>query len=107
MVKLKLVADPTFKSTVPIPVAGAAPVEIEFEFRHRTKSALKEWVESRTNRSDLDSFLDMVTAWPGLEDEFNRANAELLLENYGGTSVATFRVYIEQLVQAKLGNSER
>lgn len=104
MANLKLVAAPTFKAKVPIPVAGADAVEIEFEFRHRTRSALKEWVKSGADKSDLDSFLDMVVGWPGLDDEFTRANAELLIENYGGAPLAIFKVYVGELVQAREKN---
>ena len=104
MAKLSLIASPTFSADVPIPVAGGDPVLVKIEFRHRTKAALKEWVESNSTRSDLDGFLDMVVGWPGLEDEFNRANVEVLLENYGGASLAVFKVYLDQLIQGRLGN---
>jgi Phage tail assembly chaperone len=104
MAKLKLVADPTFRAKVPIPVAGSdAAVDVLMTFRHRKKSELEEFIKTRADKTDADTFMDMVTAWE-LEDEFNRANAETLLENYMGAGLATFRVYIEELAKAKLGN---
>ena len=103
MGKLKLVANPTFTAKVGIPVAGGEPVEVLFTFRHRTKTALDEWVNSRADQSDADSFMGMVEGWE-LEDAYTQANVELLLENYIGTALATYRVYIDQLVQAKLKN---
>jgi hypothetical protein len=103
MSKLKLVAAPTFKSKVPIPVAGGPPVEVEFVFRHRTKTALDEWIKSRADKSDAESFLEMVEGWE-LEDQFGKESVELLLENYVGAALATYRVYVDQLVQAKLKN---
>ena len=104
MAKLKLTSDPTFKALVQIPIAGGEPVPIEMEFRHRTKTALDEWIKSREGKSDVDSFLDMIVSWPGLEDEFNKANVELLLENRIGTALATYRTYVEELVGARTKN---
>lgn len=103
MAKLTLVANPTFKAKVGIPVAGGDPVEVEFTFKHRTKSALDEFIKSRAEKSDVDSFFDMVEGWD-LTDTFNRESVELLLENYIGTALTTYRAYIDELVQAKLKN---
>lgn len=103
MAKLKLVAAPTFKAKVPIPVAGGPSVEVEFTFKHRTKSALDEWLKSRTEKADADSFLEMVAGWE-LEDEFSKANVELLLENYVGAAVATVQTYLAELVKARVKN---
>ncbi len=103
MAKLKLVANPTFRAKVGIPVAGGAEVPVEFVFKHRTKTALDEWIKSRSDKGDIDSFMEMVEGWD-LEDPFNRENVETLLENYIGTALATYRVYVDQLIQSKLKN---
>ncbi|MGZ9713900.1 phage tail assembly chaperone [Glaciimonas sp. GNP009] len=103
MAKLKLVANPTFKAMVGIPVAGGESVSVEFTFKHRTKTALDVFVQSRKEKSDSDTFLDMVEGWD-LDDPFNEESAELLLENYIGTALAAYRVYVDELVQAKVKN---
>jgi len=103
MAKLKLVANPTFRAKVGIPVAGGPEVPIEFVFKHRTKTVLDEWIKSRSDKGDIDSFMEMVEGWD-LEDPFNRENVETLLENYIGTALATYRVYVDQLIQSKLKN---
>jgi hypothetical protein len=103
MAKLKLVANPTFKATVGIPVAGGEPVPVEMTFKHRTKAALDEFIKTRPDKSDTETFMDMVTGWD-LEDSFSKESADTLLENYAGAGLATFRVYIDQLIQAKLKN---
>ena len=41
MGKFKLVAEPTFKATVNIPVAGGDSEPVEFTFKHRTKDQLE------------------------------------------------------------------
>lgn len=103
MAKLKLVAAPTFKSKVGIPVAGENPVDVEMVFKHRTKTALDEFIKDRAGKSDAESFMEMVSGWD-LEDPFSKEAVETLLENYAGAGLATFRIYIDQLVQAKLKN---
>lgn len=102
-VTLKLLADPTFRAKVGIPRAGEPSIDVEMIFRHRTKEALQKWNGDRENRSDLDSFLDMVVGWE-LTDEFNRENVSLLLENYMGTALATFQVYFSELMGQRIKN---
>jgi hypothetical protein len=99
MAKLKLVANPTFKAKVEIPVAGGDPVPVEFIFKHRTKTALEEFVKTRTGKSDAESFMEMVEGWE-LDDPFNKESVELLCDNYIGAGLETYRVYLDQLMQA-------
>lgn len=103
MAKLSLIAHPTFTVKVLIPIAGGAPVDVEMTFKHRTKTALEAFIKSRQGKSDVESFLDMVTAWE-MEEELNQTSVELLLQNYMGTALATYRTYVDELVQAKLKN---
>jgi hypothetical protein len=101
--KLKLVASPTFTAKVGIPVAGGDPADVVMTFRHRTKSQLDEWVKESGSRSDILTFKDMVIGWD-LEDAFNDDSITLLLENYMGAALATFQVYVDELVKAKAKN---
>lgn len=103
MPKFALKAEPTFSAKVGFPVAGGEPVDVMVTFKHRTKTGLDEFLSTREGRSDVDSFLDMVVGWE-LADEFNRANVELLLENHIGVALATYKAYIEELVQHRRGN---
>lgn len=104
MAKLKLVANPTFKARVGIPVPGEKdPTYVVFTFKHRNKTDLQDWLELR-GRSDLDMFMEMVTGWDIEGEEFNRENAAMLIEAYGGAAVATVNVYIEQLSRTRVGN---
>ena len=103
MPKFALKAEPTFLAKVGFPVAGGEPVDVMVTFRHRTKTALDEFLSTREGRSDVDSFMDMVVGWE-LADEFNRANVELLLENHIGVALAVYKSYIAELVQHRRGN---
>lgn len=112
MTQLKLIASPTFKAKVEIPVAGTAkPAVVEFTFRHRTRSDFKRWHASLNPddgepREDLDSVLDCIIGWD-LEYDFNRENVEQLLENYHGAAFNILRAYSDELFKARVGNSVR
>ena len=105
----KLLADPTFEAPVAIPVAGGKSVEVPFTFKHRTKTQYAEWLDSLGKRKgkgaagDLDTFLDMVVGWK-IDEEFNRENAAILLEQRMGVAQATFDVYLTELTKAREKN---
>lgn len=103
MAKLSLKANPTFPAVVEIPVAGGESVKVKFTFKHKTKTDLDAFITSRPGTSDTDSLMDMAEGWD-LEDAFTRENADLLLENYIGAAVATYRAYVDELVKAKAKN---
>jgi len=103
MAKLQLVAQPTFKWKVPVPVAGAEPVMVEMTFKHRTRSELSKWIETRAGKDDEDSFMEMVTAWE-LEDPFTVESVKLFLELYGGAARATYRTYVDELLGQRIKN---
>lgn len=103
MAKLSLNPAPTFKAKVGVPVAGGGAVDVEFTFRHRTKKQLEEFIQGRADQQDVDTFMAMVLGWD-LEDEFNQANVERLLDNYIGAALATYKAYLEELVKAKEKN---
>jgi len=101
-------------------VAGGESSPVTMTFKHRTRTALMEFLtdlqkiataadpESAPDADlsldrDVDSFMQMVSAWE-LEDEFNRDNVRVLLDNYPGTAVVTYQVYRDELLKAKLGN---
>jgi len=103
MAKLSLIANPTFQAKVGIPVAGGEAVEVLVTFKHRTKTALDEFIKSRADKSDADSFMAMVSGWD-LTDEFTEENVETLLENHIGAALAVYRMYVEELLASKIKN---
>ena len=103
MAKLQLKAAPTFTTKVDIPVAGGAAVDVQLTFRHRTRKQMDEFVKERADKTDAQSFMEMVTAWD-LEDPFTEQNVAELLENYIGAAVATYQTYLDEIYKFKLGN---
>lgn len=100
---LKLVANPTFKSKVGIPVAGGETVDVEFTFKHRTRTDLVPFVQPEKDRDDLDMMMECVIGWD-LAEEFNRQNASIFLENYGGAAYAIYLRYLEELTGQRSKN---
>lgn len=103
MAKFALKANPTFTAKVGFPVSGGEAVDVVVTFKHRTKTALDEFLKSRGDRDDVDSFMGMVVGWD-LSDEFSEDNVKLLLENYIGVALATYKTYIDELVQNRTKN---
>lgn len=103
MAKIQLKANPTFKAKVPVPVAGGDPVDVEMEFKHRTKTQLEEFTNSREGKTDAETFLEMVVGWE-LDDALTTENVDLLLEHRMGAGLATYKKYIDELYKHKSGN---
>ena len=102
-VKFKLVAAPTFKAKVSVPVHGGEAVPLEFEFKHRTRDEMAKWLEGSAGRSDVDSLLDVLAGWE-LDDPFGKESVELLVQNYCGAAPAIVARYVDELIQARRGN---
>lgn len=103
MAKLSINAAPTFKAKVGIPVAGGESVEVEHTFKHRTKDELDEFVASRIDKTDAETYLEMVSGWDFAE-EFSEESVKAMLQNHIGAGVAAYKVYIDELVKAKVKN---
>ena len=101
--KLVLAANPSFKSKVEIPVAGSKPAEVEFTFRHKSKDALKEWLDSMQDKEDADAILEIATGWD-LEDPFDKSAVEKMAQNYVGSTGAIIAKYLTELTGKSLGN---
>ncbi len=112
----KLVPNPTFKSTVDIPVPGAdAPAKLVLVFKHMSRKKMSAFFDelfSGENAKALDSeTLDpIVSGWEGVKDsenknvEFGREAFETLLDNYPGASMAILEAYQQAYLKAKEKN---
>jgi hypothetical protein len=98
MAKFSLIAKPTFKAKVDIPVAGSESAEVEFTFKHRTKTDLKAWLAQE--RDDVTAILDLATGWD-LVESFDQASVELLVQNHLSAPKAVFDKYMSELTANK------
>jgi hypothetical protein len=99
----KLKADPTFSAKVAFPVPGGASVDVSLTFKHRTKVDLGKWLEGRGDRSDVETFLEMVDGW-ALDEPFSKENVQILLDHHIGVALATYQVYIDELTRHREKN---
>lgn len=99
-VKFSLDPSPTFDAPVPLPVHGGGTVEKRFTFKHRDRDALKQFLDTMSERSDVQTVMEMVKSWE-LDDDFNEVNVKRLVDNYLGSARAIYDTYLQQLSQAK------
>jgi hypothetical protein len=106
MAKITIAAAPTFKATAKIPAPEGKTLAIEFVFRHRTKEELERWStgDEAKNRSEVDTILGMAEGWTNVEEPFNAEELTKLCQSFhaAGRTIAT--TYMEELMQARLGN---
>lgn len=103
MAKLTLIAAPTFKAKVGIPLHGGGEGEVEFTFKHRTKSDLTAWLDVASEKRPAEMILDMVEGWD-LEEPFSPESVATFVENYQGAAIPILGKYTQELTQARLGN---
>jgi hypothetical protein len=103
MAKLSIVAAPTFKAPVAIPVAGSEPVNVIFTFKHRTFDQLKKFAAEREGKTDAESLVEFVADWDFAEP-LTIESATTMLQNYLGAAVPIYTKYLQELSQAKAKN---
>ena len=101
--KFNLSANPTFKAKVAIPVPGSKPADIEFTFKHRSKDALKEFMEDMKEKEDVDLLQDLVSGWD-IDDAFNAESLEKMIQNYPGSALAIYQAYMVEMSGARAKN---
>jgi len=104
---LKIKDRPTFTLEVGIPLPdGTSFHDITVSFRHKTKRELEEFVtgDAAKTRPDVDSIMEIVEGWSGLDGEFNRENVTELLQNYHGAARAIVAAYTTKLSAVRLKN---
>ncbi len=100
---LKLNPEPTFKSSVGIPVPGGKPEPVEFTFRHRKVSDLASFGDAIKGKPNAEVVLQCIVGW-ALTDEFNDENVGRLVDNYPGAATAIIDAYYRELANVRLGN---
>ena len=100
--KLTLIANPTFPSTVTVPTPSG-PASLDVVFKHKDREQYKEFVKDIDKREDIDVMLEIVESW-GLEQEFNRENLQIFMTQYMAGPRAIIEDYFSKLTGAKLGN---
>jgi len=100
----RLQPDPTFWTTVDIPVPGGAAMPLEVEFRHKRRDDAMKFADSLSSRPPLESLQDVVAGWRGADVEFSAAALAELDANYLGAAERILVVYLEELRGARRKN---
>jgi hypothetical protein len=101
--QFKLDAAPTFEATVAIPVPGGTTAPVKFVFKHYKKDDLAELFKPDSPLPDVEVVLALVESWE-LDDKFEQASVEKLLQNYQAAAGAIVRKYMDEIGPARLGN---
>lgn len=106
-VKFTLQPAPTFKAIVKIPVPGAGFTPVEFTFKYRARAAFEAFVGGLADESaqPLDVLQDIASGW-ALDEPFDAANLQLMMDNYMGSFRAVLDAYIAEMTKAvpRVGN---
>jgi hypothetical protein len=105
---LKIQANPTFTSRVEIPTPEG-PVAIKMVFKHMDTDKYDEFIkrEAELKRSNEDAIMDIAEDWSGVDGDFTRENIAKVCKQYHAAAGAIVTAFINELTQAKAGNSAR
>lgn len=101
----KIKANPTFPATVKIRAPGGEVQELSVVFRHKRMDDVKEFFKeaSDTGRNDADCLLDLIESWKA-DQELSADSLNELMQNYPSAARSIFSTYMEELIEARLGN---
>ena len=99
---------PTFTKEVVLTVPGGGEGKFKGVFQHKGKSELQAFFASISDpekpRADIDSVMEVLVGWEGVDQKFSKENVELLLENYFGAAIAILNAYSTGYFEAKEKN---
>lgn len=125
--KFSIKRDPTFKTTIPLPVVGGKAVPVEFEFRYLDRKGLSEFQGSRVEFArefgkfvsepdttstqiaqmaidfEVPQLKSIIVNWD-IEEEFNDENLAALVESGSEITAAIVEGYFDAYVKAREGN---
>ena len=99
---------PTFVKEVVLTVPGGGEGKFKGVFKHKGKTELQEFFASISDpekpRPDIETVLDILEGWEGVDQKFSKENVEILLENYVGAHIAILNAYSTGYFEAKEKN---
>ena len=107
--KLTLDMEPTFWARVKLPVPGGAQpgekvVEFDVEFKARTREELSKLSLDTTEVDDVGAVQSYVAGWNIEGIPFTPENIKKLSQKYHAFVRTVTKTYIDQQMQARLGN---
>jgi hypothetical protein len=109
----KLDPDPTFPFTANITVPGqATPAQLNLVGRHKTRQAMKDWIErANTGVPDAQYLGEAIAGWgddvlggDGTPAPFTPEAFEALLDRYSASGIEIFHAYTRALGESRSKN---
>jgi hypothetical protein len=104
----KLQPNPTFKSSVLIPIPGGKDGKITVIFKHKGRKALQEFFASLTDekntRTDVEALAELIADWEGVDVKYSEEALEQLLDAYPSAAMAMFDAYRAAVLDARVKN---
>lgn len=106
----KITPDPTFTSSVPMPLPGGDVVEIEVEFVYVAPESFDEFRAMRAEQSLNETLAEIIRAWKGPVDDkgkpvaFSPAALALMLNKHHAAADVLFRAWVRGLRGERLKN---
>ena len=100
---------PTFKASVPLSVPGLKqPLEVEFTFRHKSRTAVDEWLKRYIESPSHEVLGEVIQGWSMRRDgepvEFSLSALAELCESYTPARGEISDAYLVELTRAKRKN---
>jgi len=101
----KIEANPTFPAVVKIRAAGGAILDLNVVFRHKKRDEVHQYFAdcAEKGKPDVDCILELVESWDA-DKPLAKESVLELMQNFAGASKAFFSTYLDELIQARLGN---
>jgi hypothetical protein len=110
----KLNPTPTFTVPVPLTVPGLPePLEVNITFRHKTRAALRAWVDAGRGKDEVALLHELIEGWSGVFDDagapvpYSLTALNDLVGSYWAAQEEISDAYLRELKESKTKNSVR
>lgn len=94
---------PDFKLPVKFVMPNGEEAEIVFTVKHKTALEIKAMYDSEQKTTDEDFIGQLVSGWD-LEEEFNKENANILIDMFPAVAMELTRTYLGALAGYRVKN---
>lgn len=103
----KINPSPTFKVTVPISAPGGESLALRLVFKHKSTSAVQEFLANASGSSDLSMLAEMVASVDPGEKPADQSDMDFLaavVEAYPAARSDILRTYLRELTESRIKN---
>ena len=102
---LKIVPEPTFKTSVQITVPGQEePATVELIFNYMSKTKALEFFSDMKGKTDVEALTILIAGWGGFDVPFSKAALETFLDNYPAAAFEIIQAFNRNLLESRIKN---